>query len=218
LLAAVDLRVSLLGEQGRKPALPEIQGLLASVQTYLQEIAAAQPRYARAIRDSSADIARYIHLLEQGVSNANLLLAQDALICAFMNALKKHDWMAHQRRLPQALSTLWQVDSERCHTLHEGLAPLAEVVSSLDAMLHDFVSWQWHEAEDGSDQIVLERNAHFGFLVIGLEPAIVREGIIPDISRNRFMIQLRFQHWPTGAPPCSTHRTIPYAMMLVPVA
>jgi len=217
LLAAVDVRVSLLGELGRKPALTEILGLLASVQTYLLEIASEQPRYAEAIRDSSLAITRYINQLEQGLSSANQLLAEDSLIYAYMNALKKQDWLAHQCCLPQAISTLWQSDSERCRALREGLAPLIEAVQGLDAMLHDFVDWQWGQAEDGTDQILLDRNTNFGLLVIGLEPSVVKGGIVPDISRNRFMIQLRFQHWQTGAPPCNAHKTIPYAMMLVPV-
>jgi len=217
LLAAVDVRASLLGEQGRKPALPEVQALLASVQTYLQEIASNHPRYASAIHRSTSAIDSYIHNLEQGLGEAIRFLAEDSLICAYLNALKKQDWLAHKPCLPQALSTLWLGDIERRQALHKGLAPLIEAVNGLDSMLHDFVDWQWRQASEGNDQIFLERNSHYGLFVVGLDPTVVQKGIVPDISRNRFMVQLRFQHWRTGETPCSAREEIPYAMMLVPV-
>ncbi|MFQ5355463.1 MAG: hypothetical protein ACE5DY_03045 [Mariprofundaceae bacterium] len=216
-MAAVDVRASLLGEQGRKPALQEVQGLLASVQTYLQDIASEHPRYASAIRRSTTDINMYISHLEQGLGEANRFLAQDSLICAYLNALKKQDWLAHKPCLPQALSTLWMGDIERRQALQEGLKPLHSAVTGLDTMLHNFVDWKWCRADEGNDQIQLDRDASFGLLVIGLDPSVVQTGIVPDISRNRFMAQLRFQHWRPGSSPCSATMSIPYAMMLVPV-
>jgi len=213
----VDVRASLLGEQGRKPALQEVQGLLDSVKTYLHEIASEHPRYADAIRRSTADIDMYIDNLGQGLGEANRFLAQDSLICAYLNALKKQDWLAHKPCLPQALSTLWMGDIERRQALQAGLKPLHSAVTGLDTMLHDFVDWQWRRADEGNDQILLDRDASFGLLAVGLDPSIVQMGIVPDISRNRFMVQLRFQHWRPGSSPCSATVSVPYAMMLVPV-
>jgi len=218
LQACVDVRASLLGEQGRKPALPEVIGLFAAMRQHLESLAGEHPRFRASIEASCEDIDSRIQTLREIADSATRLLGQDALIETYYNALKKQDWLAHKPCLPQSLATLWHGSGERQQRLHEELAEIMDAVHRLDNMLHDYVMWERRTASDGHDQIIPERGIQFGLIVIGLAPAEVSQGIVPDISGNRLAIRLRFQQWLPGMPTRQVSDHVDYAMMLVPIA
>ncbi len=218
LQACVDVRASLLGEQGRKPALPEVLGLFASMRQHLETLAEEHPRFRTSIEASCEDIDVRIQGLRDITDRATRLLGQDALIETYYNALKKQDWLAHKPCLPQSLAALWHGSGDRQQQLHEELADITEAVYRLDGMLHDYVMWEQRTATEGHDQIIPERGIQFGLIVIGLAPSDVGQGIVPDISGNRLAIRLRFQQWLSGLPTRQVQENVDYAMMLVPIA
>lgn len=217
LQACADLRISLLGEQGRKPGLSDVTGLLAAMQEYLDGLAREHPRYCEQIMRSCATLERHEKGLRSGVDEAIQLLSSDALIHAWLNSLKKHDWLGHQYHLPHAVGVLWQ-NSERRDNLRRSLAGLGQAVSSLHDMLHDFVGWESRTAVDGGDTIKLDREREFGLLIVGLSHEQVAAGLIPDISGNRMAVRLRFQSWQQGRAAMQAEGDIAYQTMMVPVA
>ena len=144
-------------------------------------------------------------------------LAKDALINAYLNTQKKHDWLGHKLCMQQSVKALWKKSEVRTKPLHTALTPLCEAVNCLDDMFNDFVRWKQCVATDGTGHITPERGISFGLLVIGLPTATVANGIIPDISGNRLAIRLRFQLWNPGKAPQEVNEDQPYSQMLVPV-
>ncbi|HXH64239.1 MAG TPA: hypothetical protein VNH42_01890 [Mariprofundaceae bacterium] len=218
LCAASDIRSSLTGDQGRKLALPEIVGLLVSMQAHLQSLAKDYPRYAQTIQKACERLDAHMQNLRGGLGGAIDWLYNDSLISTHLNALKKQDWLGHKPALPQCLGTLWHPDHERVVRLGRELDPLRQAIRSLDQMLHEYVGWSVRTAEEGCDQITPERGVNYGLLVIGLEQAMVEAGITPDISGNRVAVRVRFQQWPPGEAARDFTDTFDYSMMLVPFA
>ena len=99
LQACVDVRISLAGEQGRKPALPELVGLLTALREHLETLAKDHPRFRSKIMDSCKTIEKHVQTLRHGQGQVLDWLNSDALIETWLNALKKHDWLGHQRNL-----------------------------------------------------------------------------------------------------------------------
>ncbi len=218
LCAASDIRASLIGDQGRRPALAEIVGLLVSLQAHLQGLGKEYPRFAQTIAKACDKLDAHMHGLQDGLGEPVDWLYNDSLVFTYLNALKKQDWLGHKPALPQCLDALWHPDDARCRHLHQGLAPLREAVQSLDHMLHEYVAWSEREAIDGCDQITPDKGINYGLLVIGLDPETVARGITPDISGNRVAVRIRFQQWPPGKSVQDVIDNIRYAVMLVPFA
>jgi len=217
LQACTDIRASLCGEQGRKPALPEVVVLLESMQGHLKKLASEHPRFEAAITASCDDIKRHVEILQATSNRIPEMLTGDALIGGYLNALKKQDWLGHKMGLPQALSALW-ANRERRQQLHDQLGGLQEATGVLYRMLHDYVGWEARAAQGGGDQLTLEREGGFGLLIIGLEPDQVSQGIMPDLSGNRIAVRVRFQSWAPGKSIRQLEDDVPYHMMLVPVS
>jgi len=215
--AACDLRASLLGEQGRKGAIAEIIALFGDLQIYLKNLCDDAPQYQEKIQQACDHITQLTKQLQPGMPEACDYLAKDALINAYLNAQKKHDWLGHKLCMQQSISAIWSKSDIRTLPLHQALAPLCSAVDTLDHMLNDFVGWEKRIANGGNGHITPERGKSFGLLVISLPVDAVAEGIIPDISGNRLAIRLRFQRWTAGQAPVDYDEDIPYAMMLVPV-
>lgn len=215
--AAGDLHDSLLGEHGRKNAIPAMIALLADMQAYLEKLGTELPRYRESIRQACGRLDAHIRELQDGLPEATNYLARDALINAYLNAQKKHDWLGHKLCMQQSLKALWKEPQQRHAPLHEALAPLCAAVGNLNGMLSDFVRWQQDVAVGGNGHINPDRGSSYGLLIIGLPAEVVASGVIPDISGNRLAIRLRFQQWLPGQPPQEIHEDQPYARMLVPV-
>jgi len=216
--AAIDLRASLLGDQARKIAIPEVHGLLTTTQTHLQGIAKEHPQYADNVREACDSLSHHMQAMQEGVAEACNLLGSDALVNAYLNTQKKQDWLGHKPSLPQALPALWQQAAARTEALSRALDPLAAAVEELDGMLHDFVGWDKRTAAHGTDQIIPPREQAYGLLVIALPTDVVAAGLLPEISGNRHAIRLRFQRWKPGQPPADVTDDHSYMMMLVPIA
>ncbi len=216
LQACADIRISLSGEQGRKPALPEIIGLLTSLRKHLETLAEDHPRFRDKIMDSCRTLGMHVQTLHNGREHTLDWLASDALIETWLNALKKYDWLGHQRNLPQALPMLWRT-MERQRQLREHIQGLSEAVMSLHTMLHDYVDWQQRLATEGSDQILPDRDSPFGLIIVGLTPDQVEAGMIPDISGNHLVIRIRFQSWLPGQAAMPIQADVPYHAMMVPI-
>jgi len=217
LQACADLHTSLFGEQGRRAGLSDVTALLASMQLHLDALAGEHPQYCEQIMRSCATLERHEKNLRGGVEAAMDLLSSDALIHAWRNGLKKHDWLGHQSHMPHALHTLW-ANTERRQGLHDALRNLNEAVISLHAMLHDYVGWEQRSATGGTDNIRLDRGRDNGLLIIGLSAEQVGAGLVPDISGNHMLIRLRFQSWLPGKPAAPVVEDVAYQSMLVPIA
>jgi len=215
--AACDLRASLLGDQGRKGAIPEIIALFGDLKRYLKKLCDDAPHYREKIQQACDHIDLLLKQLQPGMPEACDYLAKDALVNAYLNAQKKHDWLGHKLCMQQSIKAIWSKSDARTLPLHQALVPLCSAVDTLDHMLNDFVGWEKCVANGGSGHITPERGKSFGLLVIALSTDAVAEGIIPDISGNRLAIRLRFQRWTAGQPASDYDEDLPYAMMLVPV-
>jgi len=215
--AACDLHDSLLGEQGRKNVIPEINSLLLDMQAYLKNLCNDAPQYRERIDQACGNIDLQIKQLLPGLPEATNYLARDALINAYLNTQKKHDWLGHKLCIQQSVRAIWEKSAVRTEPLHTALAPLCDAVSTLDDMFNDFVRWQQCTAIGGTGHITPERGTSCGLLVIGLPKETVSDGIIPDISGNKLAIRLRFQSWHPGQAPQDVSGDQPYARMLVPV-
>jgi cell division FtsZ-interacting protein ZapD len=215
--AACDLRDSLLGDHGRKNVIPEITSLLLDMQSYLKNLHDEAPQYQERINQACEGIKFQIDQLQPGLPEATDYLAKDALINAYLNTQKKHDWLGHKLCMQQSVKALWEKSDVRTQPLHTALVPLYDAVTSLDGMFHDFVRWKQHIATGGTGRITPERGTSCGLLVIGLPRETVANGIIPDISGNKLAIRLRFQLWNPGQSPQDVSEDQPYAKMLVPV-
>lgn len=216
--AAIDLRTSLLGDQARKPVIPEIHALLTTTQSHLNKLAKEHPQYEQNIRSTCEKLQQHMDRLQEGTAEACHLLSSDALLNAYLNTQKKQDWLGHKPCLPQSLPVLWRHAESRTRPLATALQSLSGAVEELDAMLHDFVGWEKRTAGGGHDQIIPPREQAFGLLVLGLPADAVADGLVPDISGNRHAIRLRFQRWRPGLPPADVTEDLPYMLMLVPIA
>jgi len=216
LQACADVRISLAGEQGRRPAVPEVIALLTALHDHLENLAEKHPGFSDKIMASCKTIEKYIHTLRNGQESALNWLTSDALIETWLNALKKHDWLGHQRNMPQALPILWQ-NTKRRQCLQEHIQGLSEVVMGLHAMFHDYVNWERRLATEGSDRILPGCGNQFGLVIVGLTHEQVEAGIIPDISGNRLAIRIRFQSWLPGQASMPIQVDVPYHTMMVPI-
>jgi len=216
LLAACDVRTSLLGEQGRKQAVPELVGLLASMRTHLTQLVENHPKYRGKILEACDMIEGYIESMRHGIQEAIDFFSEDALLASYFNALKKQDVLAHKPVLPQSLNVLWS-GARHKDVLSGCLHDLHAAVTHLDIMLNDFVGWEQRVAREGSDQINPERGIEYGLLIIGLDSTLVQQGITPECSGNRLAIRVRFQQWKAGAAACDVEDDLPYRVMLVPI-
>ncbi|RMH61455.1 MAG: hypothetical protein D6678_03500 [Zetaproteobacteria bacterium] len=216
--AACDLRASLLGDLGRKAALPEIVAILAEMQDQLARLANDHPELCASIRQASNRLGQHMQCLQGGLAEAQRHLAEDALLAAYANAQKKQDLLGHQRCLPQSLDVLWRQQRRRIEQVHDALLPLRQAVQDMDAMLNDYVQWRARTAQEGSDKITPDRQRRYGLLVVGLSPEQVSTGLIPDMSGNHLAIRVRFQRWPALEPAREVGEDVDYHYMLVPVA
>jgi cell division FtsZ-interacting protein ZapD len=215
--AACDLHDSMLGDQGRKNVIPEITSLLLDMQSYLKNLCDEAPKYRERIDQACDGITSQIQLLQSGLPDATNYLAKDALINAYLNTQKKHDWLGHKLCMQQSVKAIWENSETRIQPLHTALAPLSAAVNTLDGMFNDFVRWQQCMATGGTGHITPERGTSCGLLVIGIPKEAVSNGLIPDISGNKLAIRLRFQLWNPGQAPQDVCEDQPYAKMLVPV-
>lgn len=216
LLAACDIRASLLGEQGRKQALPELIGLLASMRTHLTQLVENHPEYREKILEACDMIEEYTGSMRNGVQAAMDFLLEDAFLGSYYNALKKQDLLAHKPVLSQAVNILWS-GARHKELLSQSLRDLHATVTYLDIMLNDYVGWSQRTAREGSDQISPKRDHEHGLLIIGLDAALVQQGIVPECTGNRLAIRVRFQQWKAGEAAHDVDHDIPYHAMLVPI-
>ncbi len=216
LLAACDVRTSLLGEHGRKQAVPELVGLLASMRVHLTKLVEKHPEYRSKILEACDMIDEYIESMRLGIQDAMNFFCEDALLASYFNALKKQDLLAHKPILSQSLNILWNGSKHKdilSHSLHD----LHAAVTHLDIMLNDYVGWEKRVADSGSDQITPERGIDYGLLILGLDSAIVQQGIHPECSGNRLALRIRFQQWEPGVAAHDVDEDLPYHAMLVPI-
>jgi len=216
LLAACDIRTSLFGEHGRKQAVPELVALLASMRTHLTQLVESHPEYRGKILEACDMIEESIGSMRLGVQGAMDFFCEDALLASYFNALKKQDLLAHKPCLPQSLGVLWSTSRHK-DILSECLHDLHAAVMHLDIMLNDFVAWEKRMAVSGSDQMTPERGTEYGLLIIGLDPAAVQQGIVPECSGNKLAMRIRFQQWKAGKAACDVDHDLPYCAMMVPI-
>ena len=217
LQAIQDIRVSLLGEQARKVAAPEILGLLKSIRIHLHGIAQEHPNFQPQISAACDSIKENKATLQTCIPPILDFLAQDGLINTWANACQKQDYLAHKLYFPQVLPVFWEALGIQ-HTLHHHLQDFYAIITHMDAMLNDFVPWVEKTAHEGRDQIMPPRDKEYGLLIVGIERRFVNQGIFPEFSGNKLAIRLRFQRFEMGEEQQEYHEDIPYHMMMVPIA
>jgi len=217
LQASADLRSSILGEQGRRPVLPEVIGLLGSMQAHLEKIAADHPEFAENIQyacDSMGEQIRYLHDEQETIAT---MFSEHALLNRYVHAIKKYDWLGHKYSIPQGIQSLWKEMPALSKPLMEKLNPLMVAVKDLDIMLHDSEVWQSYHAVGGVDEVSPDNTSHLSLLVVGLSREQVQSGLIPEVSGNRMTIRIHFYDWTAQGQPVLVKEDVPYQRMLVPI-
>ncbi|MDX8397937.1 MAG: hypothetical protein R8K49_06420 [Mariprofundaceae bacterium] len=216
LQAVADIRSSLLGEGARKPALPELMGLMKGMRAHLDALADKHPDFRAGIEVESNRIAEYESNVSECIVPAMEFVAEDGLVNAWNNCVQKQDWLGHKLHLPQVLPVMWKhLNMSEC--LREKLQDLNIVVQKVHAMLNDFVPWAESLAQGGSDQVVIPRGENLGLLIIGLTDEWVKRGVFVDFSGNHLAVRVRFQQWHLSAAQTPIEEEVPYQMMLVPI-
>ncbi len=215
--AACDLHASLTGDHGRKPAISEVAGLFQDVETYLKGLSKDAPHYEARIEKTCSVIKHHVGKIKPSVPNIVRILEHDALLGAYLNSQKKHDWLGHKFCLQQSIGAIWKHADTRTNPLHQALTPICEAINALNSMLNDFVDWKEEVAIGGAGHITPQKNCPCGLLVIALPEEDVANGIIPDMSGNRLAIRVRFQQWLPGEKSVDYREDQPYSMMLVPI-
>lgn len=217
LQAGADLKCSVLGEQGRHPAIPEVINLLVSTQTHLKKLASDHPEFAENIHYACENMDLQVQHLRDEQINISSALANHALLNRYSHAIQKYDWLGHKYLIPQGIHLIWEEMTELYQPLMDILEPLIVTVKDLDIMLHDSVSWQQATAHNGEDDLSPEHAPNLGLLVIGLSSEQVRAGIIPEVSGNRISIRLNFHNWTAQGKPQRITSDVSYQHMMVPI-
>jgi len=216
LLAANDVRASLLGSTGRKAAIPELMALMKAMRLHLHSLAEAHTDFYDDIMHACTTIEEHETTIHQCIPATLDFLNSDGLLIAWNNALQKNDALAYKLNFPQTLPTLWNALRIQ-DLLDKHLEELCAITTHIDAMLNDFVPWLSRTADEGHDQITSSTGNKNGLLIIGLDSTWVERGIVPDFSGNRLAIRLRFLAWNPGSEQTSCSESIPYKMMMVPI-
>lgn len=216
LQAATDVQISLLGDHGRKPAIPELLTLLKSMREHLHKLGQEHPDFSEQIAEACESITEHEQTIRQCMPNILTFLNQDGILNAWVNANKKQDFLGHKLNFPQVLPMFWQSLNLQ-GAFSESLQELCAIITHIDAMLNDFVPWSDKIAEEGRAQITPPRGDQHGLLIIGLDSKWVQQGITPEFSGNRLAIHMRFQAWKAAEPQITIEEDIPYRMMLVPI-
>ena len=216
LQAAADVRLSLVGNVGNRQALPELQSLLGSLRTHLNQLAAENLRFRKEILEACEIISEHEEIVRTGFPTLIRFLEQDSVLQAWGNAVQKQDWLGHKPGFPRMMSTFWNHLNVQ-DKLREEILELYAIVMHVDGMLNDFVPWSERCAVEGLDQISTPRGVEHGLLIIGLDVAWVQRGITPDFAGNKLAIRGCFHQWNVGAPRTLLKEDINYSMMLVPI-
>lgn len=215
--AACDLHASLTGDHGRKPAISEVVGLFQDVEAYLKGLSEGAPLYKARIEKTCNSIRYHVEQIKPSAPSVIRTLEHDALLGAYLNSQKKHDWLGHKFCLQQSIGAIWKHADTRTSPLQQALLPICNAVSALNSMLNDFVEWKEDIATGGTGHITPSKSSPCGLLVIALPEEDVANGIIPDMSGNRLAIRVRFQQWRPGEKSVDYEEDQPYSMMLVPI-
>ncbi|MDX8401029.1 MAG: hypothetical protein R8K47_00200 [Mariprofundaceae bacterium] len=215
--AAMDLRASLLGEHGRKPALPDLMGLIAAIREAVADLGERHPDYADRIRQTCERLDGHASEMRGATEAVCHFLLDDALILAWQDAQKKQDFLGHRPGLPEGLPALWEGREDRIGRLAELGAPLQAAFGTMSEVLYGWAPWEKRMADDGTDQITPARSANFGLMAVAVPREDVQAGVMPEISGNRLAIRLRFLRWRTGAEAVPLDAPQRYALMLVPI-
>ncbi|MDQ6963060.1 MAG: cell division protein ZapD [Mariprofundaceae bacterium] len=217
LQAGADLRCSVLGEQGRHPAIPEVINLLVSTQEHLKKLAANHPEFAENIHFACENMDLQVQHLRDEQETIAKALSEHSLLTRYSHSIQQYDWLGHKYLIPQGFHLLWQEMTELHQPLMQLLEPLIITVKDLDIMLHDSVSWQQATASNGVDSISPEHTPNLGLLVIGLSSEQVRAGVVPEVSGNRMAIRLNFHNWTAQGQPELITTDVSYQHMMVPI-
>ena len=217
LIAVQDLNESLFGSTARKPVTPELLGLIQAIQARLMRLTERHVDFKPQILSVCDCLSEYEQTLATHIPAVMDFLSEDALIQAWLNSQKKQDWVAHRLFYPQLLPFFWSslgVPKELNRRLQEVYA----IVTHVDQMLNDFVSWSDQVALGGCDQASpSSKEDRYGLLIVGLERSWVEAGVVPEFSGNRHAVRVRFQKWQMGQCHQPFDQDINYHRMLVPI-
>ncbi|MDQ6994475.1 MAG: hypothetical protein Q9M18_02630 [Mariprofundaceae bacterium] len=217
LQAIHDLQESLLGSTARKPAVPEIVGLIHAIQKNLKLLSQQNTPFEQQIVEAYDSLEAYEKVLAEKLPQVLDFMYNDGVIQSWLNCHKKQDWLGHRLFYPKILPIFWQTLGIQ-NELNESLQDIYAIMSHLDGILHDFVPWTEELAKDGYDQ-VHPQSSHekYGLLIVGLPSSAVQLGVSPEFSGNHHAVRIRFQQWRAGKPQTSYDQNLPYYRMLVPI-
>jgi len=217
LQAILDLQESLLGSAARKPAVPEVVGLIHGIQNHLKNLSQQNTPFKQQILAAHASLAEYEKTLAETLPKTLDFMYNDGVIQSWVNCHKKQDWLAHRLFYPQILSTFWQNLGIQ-DQLNESLQDIHAIICHIDGILHDFVPWTEELAQQGCSQVQPNSSdAKCGLLIVGLPSSAVQSGITPEFSGNQHVVRIRFQQWSAGTVQTAYDQNLPYYRMLVPI-
>jgi len=217
LQAIQDLDESLKGSVARKPAVPEIIGLIHALQKHLKKLSLHSAHFKQAILDAHDQLGEHELKLAQSLPELLDSIAEDGVIQSWVNSQKKMDWIGHRLFYPQILPVFWDSLGIQ-NKVEENLQDFHDMIRHVDGILHDFVPWTKASAKGGCDQVqIAAQEEPCGLLIVGLPLNLVQSGITPEFSGNRHTVRIRFQQYRMGKPCQIPEQDIPYQYMLVPI-
>ncbi|MBF0282545.1 MAG: hypothetical protein HQM07_08295 [Zetaproteobacteria bacterium] len=216
LLAAADLRISILGEAGKKSALPEITALFEATILHFQKIAQEHPQYSDDIQHVCDKLEFHLREVQKVSTMTSSFFSNNALLGRYSNALKKQDFIGHNILLPETIALLWKHQNFD-NILMDRMMPIATAVFYLDKLLSDYTPWSTHIAIKGCDVINLDRKNPQGLLMIGISKELIEQGFLPDVVASRLTARIRFQNTSLVETE-KDQRDHTYQRMLIPVS
>lgn len=193
LLAASDLRISVLAEAGRKSALLELAGLFESSVKHFKLMIAEHPEYSADVQYVCEELEEHGNAVQKTSTIVSSYLSNQELLSRYSNALKKLDVLGHNIALPETIDVLWKRNDFAAELLQR-IAPIVAAIRYLDGICSNYAPWSDHVARNGCDELQLDRKHPQGLLIVGLDSTVVNYGVIPDVVASRYTAKLRFQH------------------------
>ena len=216
LAASKDIQALLIGDERKKPAIPNICSLFSAMQKHLMNLGKKHPDFEEKLSQASRDVAQSADKIRQTTQPSAEFLNTDGWLSAYNDSMRKQDYLTHKLKLAQTMHILWQ-HSAHASQLLDHLSPMIEAIEHMDQMLHAHVPWERRTAERGHDQIALPAQDDIGLLIIGVPEDALAQGIRPDVSGFRTTVRLRFVRWQPGKPEQDITHNQDYALMAVPV-
>jgi len=218
LAASRELHDMFLGENNKKPVMPNIVGLFSVMQKHFTDLSNKHPQFKKKLTQACEEIDQYSDNIRRDVPLAIDFLCTDAWLNAYYETIRKQDMLGHKQCLPQIIPLLWSGGGKHAQRLNQILTSLIQAIEYLDKMLHAHAPWQPRLAKNGCDIISINKQDGIGLLIVGITQPQVEKGIFPNYSGNRQQVRLRFNQLLPSQPIQSLEHDFNYSIMMVPIS